>query len=261
MPDAVDVRGARLAYESAGDGRPFLWGHGLTSSRRREAERQLFDWSTVADVARVIRYDARGHGHSPATPDEADYRWDSLALDYLGVADALGLDRFVGGGASMGAATTLHAAVLAPERFDALVLAIPPTAWATRAAQAGVYRKSADVLQRKGLAVWKELAARQPVPAIIAADPLFTGPDPDVAEADLPTVMRGAASSDLPGPDAITAIDRPTLVLAWTTDPVHPVATAEALHDLLGGDLHVATTMDEVRAWPGRVREFLAALP
>jgi pimeloyl-ACP methyl ester carboxylesterase len=62
----------------------------------------------------------------------------------------------------MGAAVALHAAVAAPERIDALVLMIPPTAWTTRAAQASRYRASADLAEREGLAALAAAEATAP---------------------------------------------------------------------------------------------------
>jgi pimeloyl-ACP methyl ester carboxylesterase len=57
----------------------------------------------------------------------------------------------------------------------------------------------------------------------------------------------------------VANLDHPTLILAWDTDPGHPVSTAERLHQLLSkSDLHVATTMPDVRAWPERVATFLS---
>jgi hypothetical protein len=43
--------------------------------------------------------------------------------------------------------------------------------------------------------------------------------------------------------------------------PCHPVATAEALADtLILSELHVASDLAGVRAWPGVVRDFLGNL-
>ena len=81
---------------------------------------RIFDWSGLTDRFRVIRYDARGHGESDATANPDDYAYPLLGADALALATALGVDRFVAGGASMGSATALHAAVQAPERIVAL---------------------------------------------------------------------------------------------------------------------------------------------
>ncbi len=58
----------------------------------------------------------------------------------LALADALGIDRFAAGGSWMGAAVTLHAAVKAPARIEAMMLLAMPTAWETRPAEQQRYR-------------------------------------------------------------------------------------------------------------------------
>lgn len=237
-----------------------LWAHGLTSSRAREDRLGWFDWRAALPAWRVVRYDARGHGASAPGPGPEAYRWDTLARDLLEVADALDLDGpLVAGGASMGCATVLHAAVAAPQRFAALVLAIPPTAWATRAAQADLYRAGAELVEGDGLDAYLDVARSRPVPELFAEVADLVAPDPDVPAAVLPDLLRGAGASDLPAPDVLAGIEQPTLLLAWDTDPVHPVATAERLAELLPrAELHVASTLDDVRSWGAVVARFLA---
>src|SRR5438128_2252472 len=130
----VHVRGARLAYELSGDGPlAVVWGHGLGQTRVLDAQSNLVEWSRVP--AQVLRYDARGHGDSETTPDLGGYTWEELAHDQLALARAVGVDRYVAAGASMGCGTAVHVATIAPERMRGLLLVIPPTAWETRAAQ------------------------------------------------------------------------------------------------------------------------------
>ena len=242
-----------LAVSERGEGRPFLWAHGLTSSRRSEDASGLFDWSGVP--GRVIRYDARSHGESPTSTDPDDHRWPTLAGDLLALADDLGLDRFACGGASMGCATTLHAAVRAPDRIERMVLVIPPTAWETRAAQAALYEDLAALPP----ADLKAGMAARPVPPLFADEPDLARRLPDIPDEVLATVLTGARRSDLPPREALRSLTQPTLVLAWDTDPGHPVSTAEALHELLPtSELSVATTLADVRRWPEKVAAFLA---
>ncbi len=248
----------KLDHTVLGHGPAFVWGHGLTSSRASEDKGGLFDWTPVTDNGRqVVRYDAAGHGTTGGPPDPEAYRWPRLATDLLELLDELGLDRVDGGGASMGCAATLHAAVRAPERFDRLVLVIPPTAWDTRPAQAEQYEASARYVEDAGKAAWIEVANQAPRAAIFADLPPFPF-DADIPEALVPSVMRGAAASDLPDPDALAALDHPALVLAWAGDPGHPESTARRLVELLPhAELHVATHIREVLGWPARVAEFL----
>ena len=174
--------------------------------------------------------------------------------------DALGLERPVLGGASMGAATALHAALLRPADVAGLLLVIPPTAWETRRAQADLYRAGADLVQDAGTGAFAEAAAAAPVPAPFRDLPEAPRPVPDVAESVLPTVLRGAAGSDLPEPDALRSLDLPVVVLAWAGDAGHPVSTAEVLADVLPqATLEVAEDLATVLAWPEKVAGLLAA--
>lgn len=245
-----------------GDGPAFVWGHGLTSSRATEDRLPLLRWATLTDGGhQVVRYDAAGHGDGGGPPDPSAYEWPQLATDLLALLDDLGLDRVHAGGASMGCASTLHAAVRAPERFDRLVLVIPPTAWDTRPAQAEQYEASARFVERKGKAAWLEAAADSPRPPIFAdlpAAPMAA----DIPEALLPSVLRGAAASDLPPAEAITALEHPALILAWAGDPGHPESTAHRLAELLPhSELHVAHQLQDLFTWSDAIADFLTPEP
>jgi len=259
----VRIRGTEIAVEQRGHGRPFHWGHGLTSSSAQEDQAGLRLWEQLREGWEVIRVDARGHGASDGGTDPVAYRWSELAADQLALADALGHGHIVLGGASMGAAVALHAAVAAPERIDALVLMIPPTAWATRAAQAGRYLASADLAEREGLAALAAAEALQP------PIPIFRGLfDPgEMARARyagrdarrVAAILRGAADSDFPDAGAIGGVRQPTLLLAWEGDDGHPLSTAERLAELLpNATLSVARQLPDLATWPQRVAGFCA---
>lgn len=259
----MEVRGVDLAVEDTGTGTPVLWGHGLTSSMAAEAAMGMGVADLPADRYRLIRYDARGHGESGATADPADYAYPSLAADQLALVDALGIDRFVSGGMSMGTGTALHVAVAAPDRVQALVLGIPPTAWEGRRARGATYQDRGRVIRDEGMAAFVEGAMAEPLAPIFEpfADLVRAGIrdryedyDPDV----LAPLLTGVGGSDLPPPDAIATLTMPVLVLAWTGDPVHPEATAARLAELLPqAEVVVAATLQEVVAWKDRVVAFL----
>jgi pimeloyl-ACP methyl ester carboxylesterase len=225
----------------------------------QEDEVGLWDWSSL-DVD-LVRYDAPGHGTAPAPLDDDAYRWAVLAATMLGQTDG----RFVAGGASMGCATSLWAAVQAPERVEALLLVIPPTAWATRAGQGDLYRAAAHVIETRGLAQYLELAAQVPPQGVPAEDArlreIGARHTAKMSEAALPHVLRGAAASDLPDPAAIEQLTQPALILAWAGDPGHPESTAEQLRDLLPhSELHVADHLPALSAWPELAAAWLAHL-
>lgn len=256
----ITVRGAELAYEVAGSGPDLIWGHGLSMDRASDADMDLLDWKQIPVT--VTRYDARGHGQSESTPDLDGYSWSELAQDQQALADALGIDAYVAAGASMGCGTALHAALLGGGRVRALVLVIPPTAWETRAAQAEQWESAAAVIESEG------------VEAVIAARAELDPPDPYVGDdrrrelqaaatrawdpSRLALVMRGATRANFPERDDVVRIDVPTLILAWTGDPIHPVSTAEELHSLIShSELHVASTAADLSSWTGLTADFL----
>lgn len=262
------VRGVDLAVRDSGErgrGPTFLWGHGVLCSMAMDDDAALLDWEALAREARLVRYDARGHGRSEASLDPAVYRWPELARDLWALADAVGARTAVLGGISMGCATALHAAVQAPRRVEGLVLAAPPTAWETRPRQARVYRAMAAVVERVGTAPLRCLARlsglRSGAPHLAqlqgaAARHLGRSDRRAVAAA-----LRGAARSDLPRPEALARIAAPALVLAWRGDPGHPLSTAERLAETLPrAELRVADDLDAVRAWSPAVCELLATL-
>ncbi len=264
----VRVRGLNVNVADSGgeDGRlPFVWAHPLTSSMAAEDRHGVFDWWSSAGGRRCVRYDARGHGASSATRHAADYRWPNLAHDQLELLDALGIDRVVLGGASMGAATALHSAVAMPDRIDALVLVIPPSAWDTRHDVTKRYRSGARHVLTHGVHGFEKATRRLPDP------PIFTGPLEPLSKAgigsfehahrlSLAAALRGAAASDLPDQRQLAALRRiPALILSWDTDPSHPIATAEHLaRDFDFADLHIAQRPDDVQEWPAFVEHFLA---
>ncbi len=263
METTFEVRGARLAATVFGSGtRSFIWSHGLISSRAAEDALGIADWTPVAAAKRVVRYDARGHGRSSSgVPDSL--RWSELALDMIGVADAAGIDRFVAGGASMGCATALHAAVLAPERVEALVLQIPPTGWETRAAQSELYAGGAAFLETMPQRALEFIAAgvdtTPPLGAVMAAAfPQATAIMKEqilaLDPARLATAFAGAARSDLPDREDVARVEAPALILAWLGDPGHPLGTAEELHALLpNSELHIGATFEDVQGWGARI--------
>lgn len=250
-----------LAYDDDGHGRLAVYGHGLFASRAVEDRVGVLDWSPIVGAGlRLVRYDARGHGQSPGTADPAEYTFRQHGANLVTLLDRLGVDHPAHGlGASMGSAALLWAAVAAPSRFDRLVVVIPPRAWAERAGSAVLYQNWADQIDREGIATWLATLSSVPPPPILAEIAGYP-PVPDIPDKVLSAVLRGVGASDLPEPAALAALAQPTLILAWDTDPTHPVSTAEELAAILpNAHLEIARTLPEVRAWGRRAARFLTA--
>jgi pimeloyl-ACP methyl ester carboxylesterase len=112
---AVDG-GEVWADDSGGDGPPLALLHpGVGDSR-------IWDpvWPALAASYRVIRYDARGFGRSPAP--QVTF---SLLADLIVVLDHYGLDRVAIVGCSQGGGSALALALAQPARVSALVLLCP----------------------------------------------------------------------------------------------------------------------------------------
>jgi 3-oxoadipate enol-lactonase len=73
-----------------------------------------------ATTFRVLRYDSRGHGQTPATV--GDYSIELLAHDALNLLDTLKFDRVHFCGLSIGGLTGMWLGAHAPQRFDKLIL-------------------------------------------------------------------------------------------------------------------------------------------
>ncbi len=265
--------GLNLSTRIAGSGIPFIWGHGLMFSMAAEDATRLkmLDITAIREKVKLIRYDARGHGDSQATYDPEDYTWPNLGRDMLDLATAVGAERCILGGASMGCGSAIYAALEAPERVAALVLALPPTAWELRPAQARKYRFLA-MLSRLGLLGWLLpvlMRSQRLLPSFFLED--FPEADQILKQQMytmhgrnkrvFPPLLEGAARSDLPPEETLRTIEIPTLILAWADDAVHPVSSAQRLHALLpNSELRIATTADEYQKLPQATLEFLMCI-
>jgi pimeloyl-ACP methyl ester carboxylesterase len=121
MPILECHHGLRFHCQQSGDGPDVVLIHGLTGD--------LSIWflcramQELAATHRATAYDLRGHGYSDAPP--RGYTSADHAGDLLAVMDRLGIARARVVGHSFGGVIALHAAALAPERVEAVVLSDP----------------------------------------------------------------------------------------------------------------------------------------
>jgi 3-oxoadipate enol-lactonase len=218
-------------HEADGHRLPLLWTHGMFHPVDVDDRSPLGPvFEQLAVDRRVVRYDTRGQGRTPAADRDALHRWDALADELIALADALHIERFFAGGISMGAAITLHAALRDPSRFAGLVLLAPPTAWETRPAAIESYTQLASLDGPEAVARQVERDLERDIPGELPL-PLRFMVD-ELAKADavaLGRVLRAAAQSDLPDRAALHGLAVPTLLLPWIDDPGHPLETAEQL--------------------------------
>jgi pimeloyl-ACP methyl ester carboxylesterase len=111
----VEVNGTDIYYQEDGQGQPFIFLHGNSSC----GEAWFQQFAAFRDRYRVIAYDSVNHGHSSNSPrgEEEPDRADELQ----GFLEALGIDRPVLAGNSMGGNTILRWAVRHPSTAAALI--------------------------------------------------------------------------------------------------------------------------------------------
>ncbi len=115
------VNRLKFHYQQAGAGPEIVLIHGVTGD--------LSIWllckalQTLSARYRVTAYDLRGHGYSDAPA--SGYTSADHAADLFALMDDLGLGRAAIVGHSFGGVVAAHAAVLAPERVESLVLSDP----------------------------------------------------------------------------------------------------------------------------------------
>jgi 3-oxoadipate enol-lactonase len=181
---------------------------------------------------RVVRYDHRGHGRSPAPA--GPYQLDDLGGDVLALLDTLGADRVHLAGVSIGGAVAAWVAAHAPDRIDRLALLATspqfgtPSLWAERAATVraeGMPAIADAVVER-----WFTPAFGSGHPAVVAwvrHQLVSTPPEPYASCC--------AALEKLDLSPVFPAIAAPTLVLAGADDPVSPPEHARAIGDAIPG--------------------------
>ena len=182
--------------------------------------------------ARLIRYDARGHGRSSVPSGE--YTLEQLGRDALAVLDAADVSSAAVGGISLGGLTALWLGVHAPERVSALLVA-------NTAARVGTVERwveRAALVRSKGLAAVAELtmgnwfteefrtrerATVERFRSMVASCPPdgYVGCCAALREADVR--------------EEIAAIRVPTLVVAGTRDPSTPLEQTQMIADRVPG--------------------------
>ena len=191
----------------------------------------------LAEHFRVVRYDARGHGRSPAPP--GPYSFDDLADDALALLDRLGVARASFVGLSLGGMTGMRLAAREPHRVDRLALLctsahLDATAgWAERAAT--VRAEGTAAVAQAVVSRWLSDRAREADPALVQRlEAMVTGTSDEAYAACCDLLLALDLRADLP------AISAPVLALAGADDPATPPEHLRAIAEAVpGARLHV----------------------
>lgn len=223
----IDSSGVELYVEVWGEsGLPLVLGHGFAGSARNfrpQARELAFDH-------RVVLFDARGHARSAAPTDPTEYDPGRFVADLGRVLDALGVERAVVGGLSMGAGVALRFALAHPERVIASVLSAFPrpaddpahVRWAT---------DFADAIEREGIEAagrrhaWGERLEHDPRGAELVRSGFAEHTPHGLALCLRHLIAVQPSPKQLAG--ELAGIKHPVLVVVGEADPTSLVASRE----------------------------------
>src|SRR6267154_2805954 len=150
----INRDGVEIYYEVHGSGPPLLLTHGYSSTS------EMWNGQTAAlsKHHKLVLWDMRGHGRSDYPDDASAYSEALTVADMAALLDAVGADRAIVGGLSLGGYMSLAFYRAHPERVRALLIIDTGPgfrkddtreAWNRRAHETG------DRFEREGLAVLK----------------------------------------------------------------------------------------------------------
>lgn len=209
-----------------------------------------------ADSFRVLRYEHRGHGDSPAPP--GPYSMAELARDALDLLDEVGIERASWCGVSLGGMVGMWLGAHAPERLAGLVLGCT----SARVPSPDGYRERAALVRERGI----EPVADAVVATWFTAETMRERPD-------LPARFRALLVSQPPQGYAgccdalagwdfrgeLSQVSVPTLVLAGSEDEAAPAADTDLLAERIPGARLVTLERAAHLANLERPAEFAAA--
>jgi 3-oxoadipate enol-lactonase len=208
----VRIRGSLLGPAGA----PVLV---LGNSLGTTGELWLPQLAALAKRFRVLRYEHRGHGGSPAPT--GPYEIADLGKDVLALLDEYGIGSASYCGVSLGGMVGMWLAANAPERISSLILCCtsarlaPASMWHDRAAR--VRANGMAAISRQAVDRWFTPAFRERDPATVAAFvTMIESADPE----GYAGCCEAIAAMDLR--PLLHSIRAPTQVIAGSEDPATP---------------------------------------
>lgn len=226
----LKVRGEDFHIRIDGDeGAPVLLLSNSLGTNLSMWDPQIPEWSKHF---RVLRYDSRGHGRSPA-PDEP-YSIAMLADDALAILDTLGIDKAHWCGLSKGGMVGQWLATHHGERLGRVVLANtaarmgPPELWDGRIRT--VRTQGMSVLVQPTLERWFTPEFREEAKETVAEVSEMLATTPPLGYANCCGAIR-----DMDQRETIRAVRNPVLVVIGQRDPATPPATGHEIADAIPG--------------------------
>jgi 3-oxoadipate enol-lactonase len=257
------ILGNAIYHEVVGDGIPLIFVHGLgATSNVWHAQR-----AGLSRFCKVVTLDLPGSGRSDRSPRE--YSMEKWADQVVGLADHLGMDRFVPIGHSMTTILVQKLAAKYPTRVRGAVVCGAMIEPAPAGKEAFVKRM--ETVMREGMGPVADLVLGGALcPATREANAGLAGlyremllcNEPANYAAQCKALIDGSAKADLPN------IRCPLLVMVGDQDAVTPLANAQAIAAavpsarirVIPATAH-ATMIERPELFNAALLEFLATLP
>lgn len=225
---------ARLYYEVAGEGRPFVMLHAYVADNRQWTH----EFDRFGKDYRVIRYDARGFGKSEPVDGEYTAMGDLIAvLDHLKMHEPLIIM-----GCSMGGSLALDFALADPSRVAALIMVsagasgleldVPPhplEAEVEKAFEAGDLDRAADLDVR----MWFDGQGRTPEQVDAGKRALAYEMDRLALTHEAKRLGTMVAGEQPPAADRLSEAEAPVLIVVGAHDEPFTLAAADYMAERL----------------------------
>lgn len=254
-----------MAYEVAGGGLPLLLVHGFPLDRTLW-EPQIND---LADAARVIAPDLRGHGASD--PVAGEYTMDLLADDCVALLEELQVeDPVVVCGLSMGGYIAFSFYRRYPQRVAGLILAATRAKDDSPEARANRDRMAVKADEQGAAAIAGDLLPKMFSPRTLDANPELVERVKHMMASTSVQGIKGALmgmKSRADSTPTLNKIDVPTLILHGKDDQLIPPQEAQDMHAAIqDSQLHVLPqaghllNLEQPELFNQAVRQFLPTL-
>ncbi len=259
----ANVNGFSMAYTSAGQGTPLVFIHGYPLSRQIWTAQA----SGLADTARVLAPDLRGHGDSQSVP--GPYSVDLLAADIKAFLETAGVhEKIVLCGLSMGGYVAFAFIRNYPHLVKGLILTA--TRAAADSAQAKAGREQTAVLARQDgvQAIVKGMLPKMFAPSTLESKPDLVNDLKEIMEHTSLEGVLGDLAAMQQRPDStpdLSGIQVPTMVVHGAQDAIIPLEEARAMQQAIPNstlqvieDAGHLPNMENVTAYNQAVLQFLS---
>ncbi|HWN99297.1 MAG TPA: alpha/beta hydrolase [Blastocatellia bacterium] len=260
----VEVNGIKIDCRDEGDGLPVIFIHAFPLNQTMWDDQV----AGLRGTCRTITFDLRGFGRSgfANTPQSIE----QMASDLRGLMQALGIDRALLVGLSMGGYISLSFYRNYPDCVRALVLADTRASADTQEARDRRI-KAAEKAEREGSGA----IADDMVPMLLGRSTLSARPDlisrtREMIEANSPAgiaAAQRAMAARRDSTDLLAAMNLPVLIIVGSEDSLTPVAEAETMHrairasrlQVIEGAGHLSN-LERPREFDAALREFVEPL-